>query len=225
MNGDSDLAHGETLDEHVVAAAFTDCDNAREAARALREEGFHKTWIGVTRAGVESDARYNTGRITTTVDSADDSVGAKLSRFFSGEANGASLYDSLTRRGVDPADARRIDGSLEPGGVILTVNGSNDPEHAAQIIVDFEGDVLAGAFDETLRSTADQGSDDERRARLRDERLRDESLRDATNAVTGEDIFVVTSLGDDDSGIGNESTKGVRSMGGPVGTIRNPNAV
>jgi hypothetical protein len=225
MNGDSDLAHGETLDEHVVVAAFPGPDIAREAAKTLREEGFHKTWIGVTRAGVESDARYNTGRITTTVDSADDSVGAKLTRFFSGEVNGASLYDNLTRRGVDPADARRIDGSIEPSAVILTVSGSNDPKRAAQIIADFEGDVLAGTFDEADHRAADHGSDDERRARLRDERLRDERLRDATNAVTGEDIFVVTSLGDDDSGIGNESTKGVRSMGGSVGTIRNPNAV
>jgi hypothetical protein len=40
-----------------------------------------------------------------------------------------------------------------------------------------------------------------------------------------EDIFVVSSLGDDeadDSGIGNQSTAGTRSMGGSVGTMRHP---
>jgi hypothetical protein len=222
MNADSELARGETLDEHVVVAAFADRTTARAAAKALRDEGFHKAWIGVTRASVEADARYNTGLITTKVDAADDSVGAKIGRFFSGETNGADLYDSLTRRGVDPDDARRIDASIEPNDVILTVNGSNYPEFAAQIIEDFEGDVLAGGFDESDRIAADQRFDEAGRAQLRDDRL-----RDAVIPVLSEDIFIVSSIGlddlaDDDSGIGSESTPGTRSMGGSAGTMRRP---
>jgi hypothetical protein len=217
MNGDSELARGETLDEHVVVAAFADRDTARAAAKALRDEGFHKAWIGVTRAAVVADTRYNTGSITTKVDTADESVGAKIGRFFSGEENGANLYDSLTRHGVDP---RRIDASIEPNDVILTVNGSNYPELAAQIIEDFEGDVLAGGFDQADRIAADQRVDEAGRAQLRDARF-----RTATIPAMGEDIFIVSSIGDDefaddDSGIANESTAGTRAMGGSVGTMR-----
>jgi hypothetical protein len=221
MNGDSELARGETLDEHVVVAAFADRDTARGAAKALHDEGFHKAWIGVTRAGVEADTRYNTGVITTKVDTADDSIGAKIGRFFSGETNGVSLYDSLTQRGVDPADAQRIDASIEPNDVVLTVNGSNYPELAAQIIEDFEGDVLAGGFDEADRIAADQRYDEAGRSQLRDARL-----SGAMVPVLSEDIFVVSSIGanefDDDTVVGVESTAGARSMGGAAGTMRHP---
>ena len=218
MNGDAELARGETLDEHVVVAAFADRDVARAAAKALHDEGFHKTWIGVTRAGVEADTRYNTGSITTKVDTADDSIGAKIGRFFSGQSDGENLVESLTRRGVDPDDARRIDASIEPNDVVLTVNGSNYPELAAQIIEDFEGDVLAGGFDQTDRIAADQRIDEAGRSQLRDARL-----RTAMVPAMSEDIFIVASLGedaldDDDSGIGNVSTAGTRSMGGTSGT-------
>jgi hypothetical protein len=133
MIGDSELSRSETLDgDRTIVGAFSGASVARAAAQALHEEGFHNTWIGITRADD-----------TLTVDSADESLGGKIGRFFTGEANGETLYASLIRRGVSQADAERVDAAIAPSDVIITVHGSNQPQRAAQIIEAFEGDVLS----------------------------------------------------------------------------------
>lgn len=130
MNSDSELAHNE-IDLRALVAAFGDRETAHVAAKNLRDEGFHKIWIGVT---------YD----ESALKSEDDSIGAKLVRFFSGEADGSTLVETLTRHGVSEPEAQRVERHLEPNDVLLTVNGSNHPELAARIVEDAGGDVLAG---------------------------------------------------------------------------------
>jgi hypothetical protein len=130
VNSDSELAHGG-IDTRSLVAAFGARETAHLAAKNLRDEGFHKIWIGVT---------YD----DSALKSEDESLGAKIVRFFSGEADGATLVDTLTRHDVPEAEALRVERQLEMNDVILTVNGSNHPELAARIIEDAGGDVLAG---------------------------------------------------------------------------------
>jgi hypothetical protein len=130
VNSDSELAHSGT-DTRALVAAFPDRETAHLAAKNLRDDGFHKIWIGIT---------YD----DSTLKSEDESVGAKVVRFFSGEADGATLVDTLKRHGVPEAEALRVEQQLEPNDVILTVRGSNHPELAARIIEDAGGDILAG---------------------------------------------------------------------------------
>src|ERR1700730_4041974 len=84
MNSDTEFARGETPfdpDDHTVVAAFADKETAQRAVKALHEEGFHKTWIGVTKADFEIDEANDSGIITTKVE--DDSIAGRIGRFFS----------------------------------------------------------------------------------------------------------------------------------------------
>jgi len=195
VNSDSEYAHGDT-GSNALVAAFGDRESAHEAAKDLRDEGFHKIWIGV----IIGDA---------TLKSENESIGAKVGRFFTGEMDGASLTQTLARHGVSEAEAQRIEERLEPEDVILTVNGSNHPELAARIIEDCGGDILSGesftlstiewAVDDDrsgseLLGYADptefargQRVDDEGLTRLRNERILSESV-----PTIREDLFVMT---------------------------------
>jgi uncharacterized protein (TIGR02271 family) len=139
---DRDVARDETYEGRGLVAAFADRESAHDVAGALRDEGFHNIWTGVTRASDASSTTATAGG--TTVEPADDSFGAKLGRFFSGESGETGLYEALVRHGVAQSEARRIDSSLTANSVILTVDGSNHPELAAQIIEDRGGHILAG---------------------------------------------------------------------------------
>jgi hypothetical protein len=131
VNSDSDYAHGRNVGEQAIVAAFADRESAHVAAKRLREESFHKIWIGVTLAG-------------TAIESEDESLGAKIGRFFSGESDGSSLTETLMRHGVTETEAQRVERQLEPDCAILTVNGDNHPELAAQIVENCDGVVLSG---------------------------------------------------------------------------------
>jgi hypothetical protein len=200
MTSDTERAHAtEGDDERTVVGAFDRVETARAAAEALHDEGFHQTWIGVTHIeDVDSASSAD-----TTVQSADESVAAKIGRFFSGTANGASLTDALMQHGVTEEDARRVDASIEPADVVLTVHGSNHPALAAQIITGFEGDVLAGT------TTSDTLDPDTRTA------LRAAREQPATIRVTNEEFFVTRSVGisDADEWTVDESTGAPRSLG------------
>jgi hypothetical protein len=223
MIGDTELAHGTALSERTIVGAFPEPESAREAAKVLHAEGFHKTWIGVTRADFDIDEHNSRGIVTTKIESADTSVGAKIGRFFSGEPDGESLYDALLRHGVSAEDARSIDASLEPNDILLTVKGSNQPDFAAQIIEDCDGDVLAGGFAAGDRLAVEQSIEASDLTQLRNERLG----RAGAPPVITEDIFIVSSLGDVDDGsrIAAGGLPGTRSMGAAAGTLRNPGAV
>lgn len=217
MNSDAEFARRET-GAGALVAAFGDRETAHETVKRLRAEGFHHTWIGVTSA----DA---------TLRSADDSTGAKLGRFFSGTADGDSLTETLMKHGVSETEAMRVDATIEPDDVILTVDGHNHPELAAQIVENFGGYILSGESfvfttidwtvgDDRLGSqllgyedpnlyARGQRVDDEGFTRLRNERLHSNN----TIPTLSEDIFVY-SFDDDDE----RDESGTRSAGGAIGT-------
>ncbi len=149
MNYDTGTARDEAYDGRALVAAFADRETAHAAAHALHDEGFGRTWIGVTHASEDTTAYAGTGAGTTTgqtqVTSDDgDSLGDKIGRFFSGASGDRTLYDELVRHGVASSEARRIDGSLAPNSAILTVDGHNHPELAATLIEQNGGHILAG---------------------------------------------------------------------------------
>lgn len=144
MNTDRDYARDDEYEGRALVAAFQDRETARTAAAALHTNGFRNVWTGVTRAAnVEREDTADLESRTTVADS-DDSFGAKIGRFFSGESEKNGLYQALIRHGVAEHEARHIDGSLAPDSAILTVDGSNHPELAARLIESAGGHILAG---------------------------------------------------------------------------------
>lgn len=218
---DAEFARSET-GAGTLVAAFGDPDTARQTAKRLRAEGFHKTWIGVTSAD-------------DTLRSADESAGAKLGRFLSGKADGSTLTETLMKHGVSESEALRVAGAIEPSDVILTVDGHNHPELAAQIVEDFGGDILSGesfvyttidwtVTDDRLGSeilgyedpnlyARGQRVDDEGFTRLRNERLRTDTI-----PTVSEDIFVYSFEDDEDDEDLDRRSSGTRSAGAAIGT-------
>jgi uncharacterized protein (TIGR02271 family) len=147
MKEQSGAPRDQAYEGRALVAVFPNRDAAHAAAKRLHDEGFRRTWIGVTQGttasstGTAKDAASQGG---TVVKSEGETLGEKIERFFSGESGGRSLYDELVRHGVAETEARRIDRSLEPNTAILTVDGSNHPELAAQIIEQTGGHILAG---------------------------------------------------------------------------------
>jgi hypothetical protein len=217
MNSDMEYARGER-GQRALVAVFNNRETAHDAGKRLRTEGFHKTWIGVTSASM--------------LESADDSAGAKIGRFLSGTTDGGTLAETLVRHGVSETEALRIDDSIVLDDVILTVDGNNHPELAAQIIEDFGGDVLSGesfvftsidwaqsedrlgsellGYQDPNRYARGQRVDDEGYTRLRNERLGGDTI-----PTLREDIFILAFDDDDDDA---ETEPGRRSAGGAIGT-------
>jgi uncharacterized protein (TIGR02271 family) len=197
-DGYETAARDDAYEGRAIVAVFADRETAHAAAHELHDEGFQDTWIGVTRPSASATTEDAGGRATggTTVETdGGGSVMERIGRFFSGEGGTKTLYDELVRHGVAEREARSIDGSLEPNSAILTVDGSNHPELAAEIIEQCGGHVLAG---ESFGEGASAGSvydssdvrgsqvlgygdaglyargteiDDQRRLQLREERL------------------------------------------------------
>lgn len=49
MNYHSTTAQDEAYDGRAIVAVFADRASAHNAARTLHDEGFRRTWIGVTK--------------------------------------------------------------------------------------------------------------------------------------------------------------------------------
>jgi hypothetical protein len=220
MNSDSEYSRG-VIGVRSLVAAFGDRESAHEAAKILRQEGFHKIWIGVTRPD------------TGDLKSENESVGAKIGRFFSGATDGDSLIETLMRHGVSVTEAERVENQIDPNDVILTVDGSNHPELAAQILEDCTGDVLSGesfVFTTVDWMTTDERSGSEllgyqdpneyaRGKRVDDSevtRLRNERLLVGNVPTLREEIFIERLDDDDDENTRRES--GRSSAGGAIGT-------
>lgn len=191
----------DAYEGRALVAAFPDPDRAREAARQLRDEGFHRAWIGSTRGAGDG-----------TASSEDDSLAAKIGRFFGSERTERSLYEELVRHGVAESEARRLDGTLPPDSAVLTVDGANHPELAAELIEAAGGHIVAGetfgdaAGAETTELGTPRGSEilgygearryargepigEEQRLRLREERLQIDTLeRSAGEARITKDV-------------------------------------
>ena len=214
VNSDSEIARGE-IAERALVAAFSNRESAHAAAKNLHEEGFHKIWLGVTSE-------------ETTIKSEDDSLPARLGRFFKGESDGKSLVQTLALHGVGGADAQRVERQLEPNEVILTVDGSNHPELAARIIESSQGDVLSGesfvfttvewTAPEEVPGSVTLGYEDPteyaRGMRVDDAellRLRSERLLTGAVPTLREELFVMHFDTED-------ADDGTSSMGGAIGT-------
>jgi len=154
----------------TVAAAFADKETARDAVHQLRDEGFGDTWIGITRrddrAGdTSSNADLRPSDYAAPADhvapedyrapndnSTPPETAADVTRVesdnwftrFFGEGD-ESLHDALVRHGVSEADARAA-GAFPAPSAILTVNGSNHPELAAQIMARAGGQLITRSF-------------------------------------------------------------------------------
>lgn len=197
------------LEGRALVALFADRDSARSAIASLHDEGFHRPWLGVTSPGTTS----STGG--TEVQSDDDGPMGAIGRFFTGESGGHPLREELVRHGVSEDAASRMDLTLPANSCVLTVDGSNHPELAAQIIEQNGGHIVSGeSFTGSTSTTGaasalrlhDTGTaalgyasaattargeniDEQRRLQLREERLNiaKESVS-AGEAVVGKDV-------------------------------------
>jgi uncharacterized protein (TIGR02271 family) len=172
-NDESRNGAGE-LTAPTVAAVFADRESAHNAVHQLHDEGFRDTWIGITRRD-DADGYASTDSAVAPRDYAApaDHVASEdvkafnddTSRFdepmatsseqtrvesdnwfmrFFGEGD-ESLHDALVRHGVNEADARAA-GSLPARSAIVTVDGSNHPELAAQIMSRAGGQLITRNF-------------------------------------------------------------------------------
>jgi uncharacterized protein (TIGR02271 family) len=123
----------------TIAAAFADRERAHDAVHRLHDENFHDSWIGLTR--VDNSADYRTADQAGS----DTRVESEnwFTRFF-GEGD-ISLHEALVQHGVSEADARAV-GELPDKSAILTVDGENDPELAAEIVVECGGQLITRGF-------------------------------------------------------------------------------
>ena len=192
----------------TVAGTFADTESAHQAAHRLHNEGFNEIWHGQVRLSHSSPEKDNVGNDMVTaggerhlVVAGDDNVMDKLGRFFSGESD-ESLTDALARHGILSSDSARLQASLKPNTSILTVDGANHPDFAAQIITDCGGAIVSGAGSlgktpqsaeaqqpqaassaDAVADTAGSGTN-ERRIQLREERLRINKERASAGDVT-----------------------------------------
>lgn len=198
--------------ESALAATFPSREAAHRAVQRLHDEGFHRTWIGLTKP--MSDDGYATTAQTTTSGSRIEEENP-VARFFGG--GDESLAGALHRHGVSEEDAARVDTSLPANSAVLTVNGANHPELAAEIIESCGGQMLTsnastrltGAYGDRIGrdesgerpSFANLGNyaegeklGEERRLQLRAERLSVDKRRvDAGEAVVGKRVVSETS--------------------------------
>jgi uncharacterized protein (TIGR02271 family) len=176
----------------TIAAIFDTVDEARQAAAHLKDAGYDNVWIGISKNASDSDSAYEA--------STNDAVEADnwFQRLF-GEGN-ETLHDALVRHGVSEAEAASA-GALGMHAAVLTVDGANHPEDAAQILSVNAGKLMSSGFgatghgtsghhalqnDETAaaqnygRFRAGEELDDTQRLRLREERLRVATERHAS---------------------------------------------
>ncbi|GAC1423261.1 MAG: hypothetical protein NVSMB64_31300 [Candidatus Velthaea sp.] len=179
----------ESKSKNTIAATFDSREAAHDAAQRLHDQGFHGAWIGLTKPmhGDGGGDRY-TGATTAT---AGDTTAVESGNWFQrllGEGD-ETLHDALVRHGVREADFTSI-GPVAPGSAILTIDGMNHPELAAEIISECDGEVITSgatergfAFDDADISSAPdytnygqyrggEAIDEARRLELREERLR-----------------------------------------------------
>ncbi|GAC1306686.1 MAG: YsnF/AvaK domain-containing protein [Vulcanimicrobiaceae bacterium] len=194
--------------ESALAATFPSREAAHEAVKRLHDEGFHKTWIGLTKP--MTDDGYGTAGTAAEPRIEEENA---LARFFGG--GNESLHEALRRHGVSDADASRVDTALPANSAILTVDGSNHPELATEIISTCGGSLLSsnassrmtGAYDEEVTRpkrgkpfaefgnySAGKELPEEKRLQLREERLSVDKRRVASGeAVVGKRVVSETS--------------------------------
>jgi hypothetical protein len=113
--------------EHTIVAVFESRAEARSAIAALHKAKYTHTWLGTT-----SIAETAGGDETLTVET---------SGFFAGSQ---SLVDALVSHGVSGNTARSLDGRMEPGNALLTINPKDKDPGEAIVIVERNGGRVGG---------------------------------------------------------------------------------
>jgi hypothetical protein len=105
MNYEEHDRHKRDEREATIVAVFPSRAEARSAIASLHKEKYTHTWLGTT-----SVAEAAGGDETLTVESGG---------FFAGSQ---SLVDALVSHGASGDIARRLEGQIEPGYAIVTIN-------------------------------------------------------------------------------------------------------
>jgi hypothetical protein len=120
---------------NTIAAIFATEKSARDAIKNLHKAGFKQTWLGKTR---END--LTTGE--PTVEGGNDA----WARFLSAGDDRRPLHRVLMERGLTESQARTVEDEIAPGCLVITVYAEDNPQGAAEILADDNGDVIdAGA--------------------------------------------------------------------------------
>jgi len=131
----------------VLAATFSDREQAHDAARILKDEGFDQVWIGLVK---REDTSYNVPKEVTWPNSQrviSQSAKIEADNWFQrvfGEGN-ASLQKALLDHGVTEQDAANIH-ITDIESVILTVDSRFAPDQALAIIESEGGRILPKRF-------------------------------------------------------------------------------
>lgn len=184
----------------ALVAVFATRDYAHRAIERLHDEGFHNTWLGITEPLQDDGYSTNSNNVTGTRVESDNA----FARFFG--AGDTTLHDALIKHGVSEADAAKLDDTLPAHSAIVTVDGSNHPELAAQLIAECDGEMVSSlgakslydsyADDRTMGSIPRDRLDglgdyhggeklgEERRIQLREERLNVDKKRERFGEAT-----------------------------------------
>ena len=149
----SDSYHDDAHPSALVAV-FADRELARNAISQLHQEGFHKTWLGLTEPMRATDTQVQSDNA--------------LARFFGSSEE--SLHDALLKHGVSEVDARKLDDTLPARSAVVTVDGKNHPELAAQIVAQCEGEMVSSLGERDLYRSYGAGEAD---GKMSKDRLRD----------------------------------------------------
>lgn len=132
-------ANHEAHERRALVALFDNRAIAHDALASLRAEAFNRVWLG----SMLRDGSLATDEKTT--------LGERIGKFFSGWDYDRPLFDALVRNGVEEQVADALDRSIPPNSIVMTVDGRNHPELAAEIIERCGGQVLAGeTFEQTI---------------------------------------------------------------------------
>ncbi len=184
----------DAIKPSALVAIFATRELAHHAIESLHGEGFHRTWLGVTQS-MTSDTGYGSPADTETRVESDNA----LARFFG--AGDQTLHEALLKHGVSADVAARLDGTLPGNSAIVTVDGANHPELAAQIVAECDGEIVSSLGAKSLYDAyatesatpglskdrlADLGEyskgeklDEARRLQLREERLTVDKVRES----------------------------------------------
>ncbi len=135
--------------QSALVAVFSNRDAASRAIEQLHDEGFHRTWLGVTEpmSGGAADGTSSRQTASTTRVENDNA----LARFFG--AGDETLHDALLRHGVSETDAAQLDDTLAARSAVVTVDGANHPELAAQIVAKCGGEMVTSKGARSLYDT------------------------------------------------------------------------
>ena len=148
----------------AVVASFAERSRADATVKALHDESFRRTWLGVI------------DRTAAGADTAPSGDGAVQRRWFRKDAK-QTLYDALRDRGVGDDVALMLDDSCDDGDTILVVESANDPAFAQEIVQREGGKLLSAPT--PLKADAAPPDRDALRER-----------RESIAAVVREDVFV-----------------------------------